>query len=148
MKIYLDTCSLQRPLDSKGQIRVALESEAVVMIIELCESQKLELISSEPLRFEQTKNTDPARREFMQQTLSMATEFVESTDAVKQRALMFMGYGIQLLDALHLSSAVEGKAEYFCTTDDRFYKRAKELGLAKPQIVTPLQLLEETQNDT
>lgn len=28
MKVYLDTCSLQRPLDNKTQLRVLLESEA------------------------------------------------------------------------------------------------------------------------
>ena len=27
MRIYLDTCSLQRPLDSKTQIRIILEAE-------------------------------------------------------------------------------------------------------------------------
>ena len=29
MRIYLDTCCIQRPLDNKTQIRIILEAEAV-----------------------------------------------------------------------------------------------------------------------
>jgi hypothetical protein len=52
MKIYLDACSLQRPLDNKSQIRVALEAEAILGVLALCEAGDLELISSEVLVFE------------------------------------------------------------------------------------------------
>ena len=31
MKIYLDMCSIHRPLDDKTQVRVALEAEGVVL---------------------------------------------------------------------------------------------------------------------
>lgn len=34
MKIYLDNCSLQRPLDDKSQIRIRLEAEAILAVIE------------------------------------------------------------------------------------------------------------------
>jgi len=30
MKIYFDSCSLQRPLDDQSQILIALEAEAVL----------------------------------------------------------------------------------------------------------------------
>ena len=43
MKIYLDTCSLHRPLDSKTQIRIMLEAEAILGIIGLCETGQIEL---------------------------------------------------------------------------------------------------------
>ena len=33
MRIYLDTCSLQRPLDDRHQVRIALEAEAVLAIL-------------------------------------------------------------------------------------------------------------------
>ena len=31
MRIYLDTCSLNRPMDDKSQLRVALEARALVL---------------------------------------------------------------------------------------------------------------------
>jgi hypothetical protein len=45
MKIYLDNCSLQRPLDDKTQIRIALEAEAILSVLALCEAGGLELIN-------------------------------------------------------------------------------------------------------
>jgi hypothetical protein len=30
MKIYLDMCSIQRPLDTKTQLRIAVEAEAIL----------------------------------------------------------------------------------------------------------------------
>jgi hypothetical protein len=39
-------CSLQRPLDSKTQVRVAVEAEAILNVIALWESGHFELISS------------------------------------------------------------------------------------------------------
>jgi len=45
MKIYLDNCSLQRPLDSRTSTRIALEAEAVLGVLALLESGKIQLIS-------------------------------------------------------------------------------------------------------
>ena len=52
MRIYLDTCSLQRPLDDRTQPRINIEAEAVLTILRLIESSHLELLSSEALGFE------------------------------------------------------------------------------------------------
>lgn len=37
MTIYFDTGSLQRPLDDKSQLRIALEAEAILGLITLVE---------------------------------------------------------------------------------------------------------------
>jgi len=37
MTVYLDTCSIQRPFDDQSQLRVAMESEAVLRAIQLVE---------------------------------------------------------------------------------------------------------------
>jgi len=47
MKIYFDTCSLQRPLDNRSQLRIATEAEAILGILFwLSETDTLDLISS------------------------------------------------------------------------------------------------------
>jgi hypothetical protein len=63
MKVYLDSCSLQRPLDSRNQIRIALEAEAVLGILALCEAGQLELISSDAPTFETAQIPHSIRRE-------------------------------------------------------------------------------------
>ena len=64
MKIYLDNCCINRPLDDKSQLRIAIESEIVLNILSLVESEEIRLISSELLEFEANKNTNIFRREF------------------------------------------------------------------------------------
>ncbi|MCX7113610.1 MAG: hypothetical protein NTX45_26680 [Proteobacteria bacterium] len=53
--IYLDTCSIQRPLDDKSQPRIYLEAEAILAILQLVEAKELELLSSDVLGYEISK---------------------------------------------------------------------------------------------
>jgi len=45
--IYLDTCSIQRPLDNKVQPRIFMEAEAILTVLSLVEGGELELLSSD-----------------------------------------------------------------------------------------------------
>jgi hypothetical protein len=37
IKVYLDLCAIQRPLDTLNQVRIVLEAEAVLGILALCD---------------------------------------------------------------------------------------------------------------
>jgi predicted nucleic acid-binding protein len=142
MKVYLDTCSLQRPLDSKTQIRIILEAEAILGILGLCEAEQLELISSEVLAFEIEQNPHGIRREFGLGVLVKASSFVGLNEHIEKRAEDFNQKGIKPLDALHLASAEAAGADYFCTCDDKFLKKAKAIKDLKTKVVTPIELVE------
>lgn len=146
MKIYLDACSLQRPFDNKELIRNALEAEAVLNIIALCERGDLDLISSEALLFEIGRIGDTTRREFALETLRCAGSFTQVGAAVKGRARELVESGIMPLDALHVALAQEAGADYFCTCDDKLLKRAKPLCEPHLKVVSPAQLLEEIED--
>jgi predicted nucleic acid-binding protein len=75
------------------------------------------------------------RREYALKVLAKAVVFVSTDGYVEERARTFEAEGIKPLDALHLASAVIAEADYFCTCDDRFLKRAKA--------VSPLELITE-----
>lgn len=143
MKIYLDICSIQRPLDDKTQLRIAVESEAILGILFLIESGKIELISSEALLFETSKNTNIFRKEHSIGILNKSKEFVMINDRIEKRAKEFNKRGIKPLDALHLSSSEEIKADYFCTCDDKLLRRAKTIDDLKITVVSPLELIKE-----
>ncbi len=143
MLIYLDTCSLQRPLDAKTHSRIHLEAEAVLDVISLCELGQVQLVSSEVLQFEIERVPDGLRRVHAYEILSKAAVHVDATEAVVEKARELSQAGIQPLDALHLAAAIESGADYFCTCDDKFLRRAKALGLAKTKVVTPLELILE-----
>ena len=142
MKIYLDTCSIQRPLDSKTQIRITLEAEAILGVIGLCETGQLELVSSEALMFEVQRNPHPIRRDFGLEVLSKASSFVVLNEQIEQRAKAFGKIGIKALDALHLASAEAAEVDYFCTCDDKFLNKAKRVGDLKTTVVSPVELIE------
>lgn len=143
MKIYLDMCSLQRPLDIKTQLRVAVEAEAILNILALCEAGHAELLASDALVFETMQNTHPIRKQYAFGVLATAKQFVLTDSHVEARARAFHSIGIKPLDALHLASAVEVQAEYFCTCDDRFLRRAKAADTHLTKVVSPLELVAE-----
>lgn len=145
MRIYFDMCSLQRPLDDQTQLRVLVETQAVLGILALCESGAVELIASDALVFETEANPDVVRRDYAAQAIAKATEFVQSTDQVKGKAQMFVDSGIKPLDALHLASAIEVQANFFCTCDDRFLKKARSLDTSPTIVVSPVELVAELQ---
>lgn len=143
MKIYLDTCSLQRPLDNKAQLRILLEAEAVLGILALCESGQVELVSSEVLLFEIERNPDLTRQEYALEALGQAQSVVVLEPDVEKRARELNAFGLKPLDALHLASAEAGKADYLCTCDDSFLKRANAIADLHTLVVSPVELIGE-----
>jgi predicted nucleic acid-binding protein len=143
MRVYLDLCSIQRPLDTKSQVRIAVEAEAVLGIIALCEAGTLDLVSSSALVFEVEKNPNPVRKMYALEVLSTAQVFASIDQGIEERAEAFHQMGIKPLDALHLASAEAARVDYFCTTDDRFLKRARAAGVLPAKVVTPLELIAE-----
>lgn len=145
MRIYFDMCCLQRPIDDQTQLRVRVEAQAVLGILALCEDGRAELIASEALVFEIDANPEDVRRDFATQSIAKATQFVQADASVKARAQQFLAAGLQPLDALHLASAVEAHADFFCTCDDRFLKKARSLNTLPTKVVSPLELVSEIQ---
>lgn len=143
MKIYLDMCSVQRPLDTRIQLRIAVEAEAILGILTLCEAGHVELVASDALMFEAERNPHPVRKRYALQVLSKAKLFIHTDSRLEERARALLEAGIKPLDALHLASAVEAKADYFCTCDDRFLKRAKVVNTLQTKVVSPLELIAE-----
>lgn len=143
MRIYLDTCSLQRPLDSQTQTRIRLESEAIIGVLGECEAGRLELVSSEPMELEIEQNPLALRREHATAILEKANIFIALDPTIEQRAAVFVTMGIKPLDSLHLAAAEAANCDYFCTCDDRFLRRAKQLSGLRIKAVSPLELVQE-----
>lgn len=143
MKLYLDNCALQRPLDDKTQTRIRLEAEAILAILEMCKAGDIDLVSSETLELEIEQNPLATRRDYGESALESAKFYVIVNENIEHRANEFANFGIKPLDALHLASAEEAEADYFCTCDVRFLRRAKSVSDLKTTVVTPLQLVEE-----
>jgi predicted nucleic acid-binding protein len=102
MRIYLDCCSLQRPFDDKSQPKIAVEAEAVLAILALCESGRLKLISSDALLFEIGRIPDRNREDDALAILKIAKETLELTTKIEKLARRLVTSGLKTMDALHL----------------------------------------------
>src|SRR5208282_1165842 len=125
MTIYLDVCCLNRPFDDQSQNRVRLEAEAVLSILEMADTGKLELAGSDIIDDELSQMPDVERREKVKLLLGSTPKSISLTATIVRRAAKLQKWNITPLDALHLASAEAARADYFLTTDDYLLRRAR-----------------------
>ncbi|MEW6716414.1 MAG: PIN domain-containing protein [Chloroflexota bacterium] len=131
------------PLDTPNQVRIILESEAVLGLITFCDSGRAEILSSEALLYEGEQSSLPIRKEHTLAVLEKAKAVISVTEKDKNRAIDFMSFGIKPLDALHIALAESGKADYFCTCDDKLLQNAKRVKDLSAKVINPVDLVRE-----
>jgi predicted nucleic acid-binding protein len=141
----MDCCSLQRPFDHKGDLRVAVESEAILNVLARCESGQHKLVSSDVLVLEAEKTPDAHRRSEILHLLTIAQETIALDEEVQRYAKELVSSGLKPFDALHLASAIISEVDVFCTCDDRFLRKAKTLNKSHTKVVSPLELVMEVE---
>lgn len=139
MLLYLDACCLNRPFDDQRQLRIHLESEAVLALLDEVYYGKYQLADSAVLQFEIGRIADPTRRQGVRQFLAYAKTHQPLSPTVQARAAVLCSLGFKQMDALHLASAEELKAVHFLSTDDRLVTRAAtHAQLLKVLVANPL----------
>lgn len=127
MRIYLDTCCLQRPLDDQTRPRIRVEAEAVLAILAAIEEGELSLLNSEALEYEIGRIPDASRRNEVFSILALAAERVEVTDAAEILAESLEHSGLRPMDAVHVALASIARADFFVTCDDKLVKKGQAL---------------------
>lgn len=143
MRIYLDNCCLQRPFDQQTNPRIRVETEAVFAVLAAVQAKDVVLCNSEALRFEINRIPDATRRFESLSILSLAGMDLLVTDAVEELALSFEQRGLSALDALHLALASAAQVDYFCTCDDKLFRKARTLVGLGCKVITLLNLIAE-----
>lgn len=121
--IYLDTSVYNRPFDDQNQIRIKLETEAFLSIIEKTVSGAIGVIGSSVLIYENNQNPFIERQERVLSYLSISSQSITLNTSIKERAQNLEVIGIDPIDALHLACAEFGGAKYFLTCDDGIIKK-------------------------
>lgn len=88
-----------------------------------------------------------SRKEILQDILKNASTRVLVDDSIELRTRGLIAEGIKPLDALHLASAESVQVDFFCTCDDRFLKKAKAVVNLACKPVSPIELIEDIDND-
>jgi len=148
VRVYLDTSTLNRIFDNQSQARIYLEATSVLVIFSLIEKQIVDIVSSDILLFENSKNPYNERNIFVGSVLKMAKSFQALNTKILKRAQELETDGIKGLDALHLACAEGLNVDYFITCDDKIIKKY----CGKIEIKTPVEfitnILKENKDDT
>ncbi len=123
MRVYLDNCAFNRPFDDQSYIRIRLESEAKLYVQEKIKNRDIELVWSYIIDIENDMNPFEEKRRAIGAWKKFVIEDIEENADLLARARVFVQSGIHSKDALHVASAIEGRADYFLTTDDKLLKK-------------------------
>lgn len=133
-RVYLDTSIYNRPFDDQTQPKIFLETQAVILILQMVEAKVIELVSSSVLDYENSRNPFAINQQTMQRYLNMATIKKYVNEEIKQRAEQLEQQGLKAIDALHVACAEASNSDYFITCDQRLINRCRELRL---QVINP-----------
>lgn len=140
MRIYLDNCCYNRPYDNQSQQRINDETESIFRAINQKENI---IIGSDTLILEmaQIKDVD-LQLDIVAMYSQTIKEEVSTSEEVEKIADSIMSESsIHKMDALHLASAIVGKAEVFLTVDDKLIKSCSKLNL-NMRVINPVELEE------
>ncbi|WP_456325807.1 type II toxin-antitoxin system VapC family toxin [Desulfonauticus submarinus] len=139
IRIYLDNCVFNRPFDEQTSIRIKLETEAKLYIQNKIFENVIELVWSYILEYENEQNPFIERKEAIKEWKKLAAVDIEENEAILNKAKELMRIGLKSKDALHIACAIEGKAEYFLSTDDKILKKGKHVREIK--IIDPIEFV-------
>ena len=91
------------------------------------------------LDIENDQNPFEEKRRTIEKWKNLTIVDIEETADLMEKANNFVKYGIKAKDALHVSSAIEGKADYFISTDDKLVKKLSVVD--EIQAVNPLDII-------
>lgn len=143
MRVYLDTCAIQRPADASDALRVEREARAIMDVVALIEEGRISLVSSSVLQSECERNPDLLRQRIAEYVLGLANEIITVDADVQQRSRSYRALGLKPMDAAHLACAVHAGVQFICTCDDKFLHRAQKLDTGLTRVVSPLELIQE-----
>jgi predicted nucleic acid-binding protein len=92
-------------LTIKPKPKIFLESQAVIIILQMIEAKEVELISSSVLEYENSRNPYPIKQEAMNRYLQLARLRQDVDEAIRQRAENLEHNGLKAIDALHVACA-------------------------------------------
>jgi len=121
-KVYLDNCCFNRPFDTQTEYIVVLETLAKLYIQELIINNKIDLVWSYVLEYENSRNIVKSKREAIAKWKDLSIEFVHKSNEVVEIANNIVQSGIKAFDALHIACAIFSNCDYIITVDKRMAK--------------------------
>ncbi len=144
LKLYLDNCCYNRPFDDLTNQKNYIESQAIIIILDLYKKGKLDIYKSRILDYEisQMKNIIK-RNKILDVYCSLRSNYIDTTNEVIDRAVELKKYNIKEKDALHIAYAEYGKLDYFITVDRILINVVSKVKDLKIKVMNPIELITE-----
>jgi len=91
------------------------------------------------LDYENAFNPFEERKNIIEKWKSKAILDIEENEHILQYAKELVSLGLKSKDALHVACAIEGKCDYFLTTDDKVLNKLKNYN--KIEVVNPINVI-------
>jgi hypothetical protein len=85
-RVYLDTSVYNHPFDDQTQPKIFLETQAVILILQMVEARLIELVSSSVLQYENSRNPFVVNQQSMDRYLQIAALRVLVDENIRNRA--------------------------------------------------------------
>jgi predicted nucleic acid-binding protein len=125
MRIYLDVCCLNRPLDDLSIGRNRLEAEAVLEIIRRIRGGQWEMVGGEPVDAELSLMPSAERRAKTMALAGLRSAAVVAGQAERSRAMELLSLGFRYMDALHVACAESARCDVLLSTDDALVSKSR-----------------------
>ena len=126
-RVYIDVCALCRPFDNQDQMRIHLETAAVLLIIGHVRSKVLTMIVSPVHDVEIAAIKEVAERDHLQLLLQeIGTRISFDLPQARQRTEQLVQQGLGPADAAHLALAEQAGSD-FVSCDDRLLRKCRRI---------------------
>ena len=125
LRVYLDTCCVNRLFDVQTQDRVQRETQAIIQIINRFLTIQWQWLGSEVLEDEVNADSNSDRRARVRAIMEHVYQTLSVTAREETRGEELEVLGFKYYDALHIACAESGEADILLTTDDRMLRLAK-----------------------
>jgi hypothetical protein len=106
LRLYLDSCTFNRPFDDQNQLKIKLETEAKLFIQQGILDNKYELVLSYILEYENSQNRFDDRRNAIYNWKNIAKIRCIENDKIIEYAENLKTKNIRTKDALHIACSV------------------------------------------
>ena len=139
MKLYLDNSFLNRPFDDPDIGTNKLEAEILSLIIKLAQKDKVKIVNSSVIEYENSLNKNSVRKMFVKEILKEAKYYQNVDENIKKQAdNLNETMNISSIDALHLAIAEKADVDVFISCDYGIIKRYK----GKTKAINPLEFIQ------
>jgi len=117
-----------------------LETEILFWILRLIKEQKIILVNSAMIEYENSLNPFPERKLFIENILKFSKIYQNLNDEIYLKAIeISKKFRIKNFDALHLACAIYAKVDFFITCDYNLKRKFK----GELNVITPIEFLKE-----